>query len=270
MPIKVPHIMNLSENNNKLKIALFQMDLLWENPQGNLANVKKAITETHSKFDFDIFLLPEMFTTGFSMEAQRFAWSKSSKEIKDLQKLSKRFDCAIGGSVWFLEAGKYYNRLLWITPCEVLDYDKRHLFSLVGEEKHLSSGLENPIWNYKNWKIKPQVCYDLRFPRESRNDHQNPYDLLIYVANWPERRIQAWETLLKARAIENQSYVIGVNRVGEEPNEIKYNGNSIVVDYFGNTMVQAEDFQEQILICELEKNTQHDFREKFPFIQDEL
>ena len=211
-----------------LSIMGIQADLAWENPIENIQNFETKINE----FDkaVDIIVLPEMFTSGFTMQPNHVAESMNGTTVLWMQNIAKEKQLAITGSLVIKENGNYYNRLLFVHPSGKIDYyDKRHSFTLAGEHKAYNSGNKKIIIDYKGWKICPLICYDLRFPVWARNTES--YDLLIYMANWPITRIKAWETLLKARAIENMCYTIGVNRIGIDANDYKYSGNSIIVDF---------------------------------------
>lgn len=248
-----------------MKIALVQMPLIWEDVSGNTEYFKERLYEIEN--DTDLVILPEMFTSGFTMHPERVFLTMDSSFITVLMQvcIAKKF--ALTGSMVIKEANKFYNRLFFIKPSgEFFTYDKRHLFSLAGEEKVYHSGKERKIIEYKGWFICPLVCYDLRFPAFSRNTDA-VYDLLIYVANWPDQRIYAWDTLLKARAIENMSYTIGVNRCGTDENNNVYSGHSQVVDYMGQPVISPVK-GEQIIYSVLEKETQDEVRQKFGFLRD--
>ena len=209
-----------------------------------------------------------MFTTGFTMNATDVAETMEGKTITWLQKLAKEKDCAIAGSVIIKDAGNFYNRFLFIKPDgSIQKYDKHQLFTLAKEEEVFTAGIEEVIIDYKNWKIKPQICYDLRFPVWARNT--SAYDILIYVASWPKPRVNAWDTLLKARAIENMSYCIGVNRVGLDGKGYEYNGHSAVYDVLGNSILKENPIEkESILYATLDKNHIENTRKKLPFLND--
>ena len=195
---------------NELKIALLQSNLVWENPIQNRINFSKKIESITESVD--IIILPEMFTSGFTMNATAVAETMTGETISWLLTSAKKNNCAIMGSLVILEDSTYYNRCVFVEPDgKISTYDKRHTFTLAGEHKVYKTGTEKIIIDFKGWRICPLVCYDLRFPVWARNTDN--YDLLIYVANWPKPRINAWDALLKARAIENMSYCIGVNRV---------------------------------------------------------
>ena len=247
-----------------MKIALIQSSLIWENPKANRIYFEEKINAIKEKID--LIVLPEMFTTGFTMNPNEVAETMQGETVFWLKKLAKEKNCAITGSLVIEEKGNYYNRLVFVFPSgEIQTYDKRHLFTLAGEDKVYTSGKEKLIIDYLGWKICPLICYDLRFPVFARNTED--YDLLIYVANWPEPRINAWDVLLKARAIENMSYVIGVNRIGEDQNKHNYPGHSQVLDVLGNYLI-APNEQEGVFITVLDKEKMLEARAKFGFLND--
>jgi len=215
-----------------MKIALLQIDTLWEDKTANLEKVTKLIKSLPD--DVDLVVLLELFSTGFSMNPQAISEEENSHTLQTVQLLAQKYKLAIVGSWATKENKSYYNRLYFVFPDTTYQtYNKRHLFTLAGEEKVYDAGNEKLIVNYKGWNICPLVCYDLRFPVYSRIVNQN-YDLLLYVASWPHKRIIAWDALLKARAIENMSYVVAVNRCGTEPNGVEYSGHSQALDYMGS------------------------------------
>jgi omega-amidase len=247
-----------------LQIAIIQKDLVWENALANRENFDVMLTDIQN---VDLIVLPEMFTTGFSMTPKPFAENMNGKTVKWMQEKAKQFDAAIVGSVIIKEENNYYNRMLFVFPNGNIEhYDKRHAFALAGEHKEYTSGTTKLIVEFKGWKICPLICYDLRFPVWSRNVEN--YDVLIYSANWPKPRINAWNTLLKARAIENMSYCIGVNRVGVDANGYEYNGNSIAIDFSGKEITEITENKEAIIYSTLSKNELIDFRAKLPFLED--
>lgn len=247
-----------------MKTALIQAPLVWENAQANrdyFAEKIHAITEL-----VDLIVLPEMFSTGFTMHPQPIAESMLGDTVLWMQALAKSKNAALTGSVVIAENGNFFNRLLFVFPSGAIQYyDKRHLFTLAGEDQTYTSGKHKLIVEYKGWKICPLVCYDLRFPVFSRNSEN--YDLLVYVANWPKVRTNAWDTLLKARAIENMSYVIGVNRIGTDANKHDYIGHSQIIDGLGNYLAEPHE-NESVIIAELDKKYLTDIREKFAFLND--
>lgn len=247
-----------------MKIAIFQTKLAWENPAVN----RKFIEEYFLNEDepFDLFILPEMFTSGFTMNPSAVAEPMDGETMTWLKGLAKAKNCAITGSLVIKEDGSFYNRMVFIFPSgEVQFYNKRHLFTLAGEEKVYTKGTKKVIVNYNNWNICLQVCYDLRFPVFVRNVEN--YDLILYVANWPKPRINAWDSLLKARAIENMCYTIGVNRIGEDANQLEYPGHSQVIDFLGNNMLNCES-DLGVFVCELDKVQQLATRQKLNFLND--
>ena len=247
-----------------MKIALFQTKLAWENPVVN----RKFIQDYFLNEDesFDLFILPEMFTSGFTMHPQNVAESMDGPTMTWLKELAVQKKCAITGSLVIIENDNFYNRLVFVFPSgEVAYYNKRHLFALAGEDKTYTKGEDKVIVKYNNWNICLQICYDLRFPVFARNVEN--YDLLLYVANWPKPRINAWDALLKARAIENMCYTIGVNRIGEDANGLDYPGHSKVFDFMGNEQLNCQN-ELGIFYCELDKNTQISTREQFNFLKD--
>ena len=247
-----------------MKVALVQLPLVWEDPKSNRVNIEQKINAIES--GTDLIVLPEMFTTGFTMQPERVAETMNGETIQWMQSLAKAKNAAITGSLIIVEEGKYYNRLVFVFPTgEIQQYDKRHLFTLAGEDGVFTSGTSKVVIEYKGWKICPLICYDLRFPVFSRNTEN--YDLLIYVANWPKTRINAWDTLLQARAIENMSYTIGVNRLGVDDNNLEYVGHSQVVDYLGNLVIEPQT-TEGVFIAELNKNSLLETRNKLDFLKD--
>jgi predicted amidohydrolase len=248
-----------------MKVAVIQSPLVWEDPQLNRNYFEAKINTIVS--EVDLIVLPEMFTTGFTMQAEAVAETMQGQTMLWLQSLAKARKCAITGSLIVTEDGKFYNRMVFVFPTgEVQQYDKRHLFTLAGEDVVFTAGTEKIIIEYKGWKICPLICYDLRFPVFSRNVEN--YDLLIYVASWPKTRIAAWDTLLKARAIENMSYTIGVNRLGVDGTNLEYVGHSQIVDYLGNSVLEPQK-GEGVFIAELDKNRLLDTRKKLDFLKDQ-
>lgn len=256
------------ENKQKLNVALIQADLVWEDPIANRARFEKKIEELPKVTD--LVVLPEMFTTGFTMNATTIAESMDGETIAWMRQMAKKHQLAITGSVVIkesIEEEQYFNRLLFISPDgSMVKYDKKHTFTLAGEDKVYTSGLERIEVMYKGWKICPLICYDLRFPVWARNTID--YDVLLYVASWPKPRIAAWDTLLKARAIENMSYTIGVNRVGEDHNGYLYNGNTVAYDALGNCLDKNNEGVETVLLIELDKDELGRVRNKFRFLDD--
>ncbi|MBE0393641.1 amidohydrolase [Flavobacterium sp. PL002] len=247
-----------------MKVAIIQSPIIWENPEVNRVYFKEKINAIID--EVHLIVLPEMFTTGFTMLPSKVAESMQGKTVLWMQALAKAKNCAITGSVVIEENASFYNRMLFVFPSgEVQHYDKRHLFTLAGEEKVYSRGTQKLIVDYLGWKICPFVCYDLRFPVYSRNVEN--YDLLIYAASWPKTRIKAWDTLLAARAIENMSYVIGVNRVGIDANGYEYIGHSQVLDCLGDYLMAPEE-SEGVFITTLDQSDLMKVREKLNFLND--
>ena len=219
-----------------LKITMIQSDLAWEDIDSNLTEFDVKIDSIEQ--DPHLIILPEMFSTGFSMNAAGLAQEMDGSAVKWIQKKSKEVHADIVGSIINKDEGKFYNRLVWAKPDgNLLTYDKKHLFRMAGEEKVYSAGNKNIIVELNGWKIRPFICYDLRFPAWTRN-MKNQYDAAIFIANWPERRAGHWKTLLQARAIENQCYVVGVNRVGTDGNGLAYCGDSSIIDPWGTVVFQ--------------------------------
>lgn len=247
-----------------MKIALIQSDLYWEDASKNKKNFESIINQIDSSIN--LIVLPEMFSTGFTMNASEVAETMQGETVLWMQNLAKQKNCAITGSLIITENGNYYNRMLFVFPSgEMQQYDKRHLFSLAGEDKFYTSGTQKVIVDYLDWKICLQICYDLRFPVFARNVEN--YDLLLYVANWPKVRTNAWDSLLKARAIENLSYVVGVNRIGLDANNYEHIGHSQVVDFLGNYILQPQE-TENVFVVELDKNVMLETRKKLDFLSD--
>ena len=248
-----------------LNIALFQYDIAWENPSTNRKKIQKFLEGLPS--DTDFVVLPEMFTTGFSMRPQGLAETMDGATVLWMQEMAMKHQIAIAGSLIITEKGNYYNRLIFVHETgHIESYDKRHAFTLAGEQKEYTKGKERIVIDFKGWKICPLICYDLRFPVWARNKEE--YDVLLYVANWPEVRIKAWDALLKARAIENMSYTIGLNRVGTDPNGHKYCGNSVVLDSLGAVMDAPESHKEMGCLVRLSKENLEKNRNRFGFLKD--
>lgn len=247
-----------------LHIALIQKDLVWQKAKENRSKLDEMFSEINP---VDLIVLPEMFTTGFSMEPKPIAETMNGDTVLWMQNKARELEVAIVGSIIIKEEDKYYNRMLFVHPTgKIESYDKRHAFTLAGENKEYTPGNKKLLVDFKGWKICPLICYDLRFPVWSRNIEN--YDVLIYAANWPKPRINAWNTLLKARAIENMSYCIGVNRVGVDANGHEYSGNSIAIDYLGNALTEVSEDKEAIIYATLHKNEMIKTREKLPFLND--
>lgn len=252
-----------------LTITTIQSNLLWEEKSANLDMLEQKISDINEKTE--VVILPEMFSTGFSMQPERLAETMDGETMQWLKRVSRENGIIITGSIIIEEGDRYFNRLVWMLPNgQYGQYDKRHLFAYAEEDKHYSPGSKRLIASVKGWKINLQVCYDLRFPvwaRQQVNEDGPEYDVLIYVANWPERRNHAWKTLLCARAIENQCYVVGVNRVGIDGNNIYHSGNSLVIDPLGQVLYHMAD-DEDVFTITLQKERLEEVREKFPFWKD--
>ena len=249
-----------------LKVTIIQSDIAWHDINKNLRAFDHKINAI--KEETDLIILPEMFTTGFSMEAPKYAESMHGPSMIWMQQSAEKLNAAIMGSLIISEGGKYYNRLIWMNPDGTHHkYDKRHLFALAKEDEYYSAGYQKLILPFRGWNICPMVCYDLRFPVWSRNIDLE-YDILIYIASWPNKRSYDWNTLLKARAIENQSYVIGVNRVGTDGNGHEYNGDSCVIDPGWRKTLFHQEKKEIIHTTTLSKKHLEQVRSKLPFSND--
>ena len=247
-----------------MKIALIQAPLFWENPKLNRDYFEEKINAIAE--NVDLIVLPEMFTSGFTMNPKSVAETMQGDTILWLKNLAKAKNAAITGSLVIEENGHFFNRLVFVFPSgEIQKYDKKHLFTLAGEDQIYTSGTQKILVEYKGFKICPLICYDLRFPVFARNTEE--YDVLIYVANWPKIRINAWDSLLKARAIENMCYTIGVNRIGEDANQHEYIGHSQVVDFLGNYDIEPQE-TEGVFMTNLDKNLLLETRQKFGFLND--
>lgn len=249
--------------SDKLKVSLVQCELFWEDPKTNKQHIKTMVDGVSA----DLIILPEMFTTGFTMNPSKHAESMDGETISWMIEMAKSKNAAITGSLIIKDSNHYYNRLLFVFPNGKLEfYDKRHTFTLAGEDKIYASGSKRLIVDYKGWKICPLICYDLRFPVWSRNTED--YDVLLYVANWPKPRISAWDSLLKARAIENMCYCIGVNRVGLDGNNHEYPGHSACYDALGKQICNSKPNKEQQCKVTLDKNHLNTVRNKLRFLDD--
>jgi predicted amidohydrolase len=247
-----------------LNVAIVQRSLHWHDPQENLRMFTEALAGYGKPAD--LFVLPEMFATGFTMEASATAEPMDGRSVTWMAETARQLGAGICGSLVIEDGGEYFNRFILMFPdgaCRC--YDKRHRFRLAGEHEHYSAGSSLVTIELNGCRIRPMVCYDLRFPVWSRN--VDDYDLLIYVANWPDRRHLAWETLIRARAIENLAYVAAVNRIGSDGNKVNYRGGSAIVDYLGQDLVSLAD-EAAVASAALEKPPLDRFREKFPFHLD--
>jgi predicted amidohydrolase len=270
-----------------LSITIVQPDLVWEDKQANLRRLGERIAVVEGA---EVVVLPEMFSTGFSMRPEVFAERMDGVSVDWMREIAQKKRIVLTGSLIIEEGGRYYNRLIWMLPNGELGYyDKRHLFAYAGEDKQYSAGGRRLIASVKGWRVNLQICYDLRFPvwarqknepalAEDDQDFGGPsfapsspegpeYDVLVYVANWPERRAHAWKTLLQARAIENQCYVIGVNRVGEDGNGIRHVGESMLVDPMGEPLF-IHSKEEIVSSHVLEKSRLDEVRSGLPFLRD--
>lgn len=248
-----------------MKVALVQYDIAWHRVAENKARITRLIKDTEA----DLFVLPEMYSSGFSMKPESFSEKEQIDSLEFLQSLAKEKQAAIVASIIQGKPGDYRNRLFFVQPNGSYEhYDKRHLFTFAKEQNHYSAGDKRLISKYMGQNINPLICYDLRFPVFSRNSADQAFNLQIYVANWPQARVAAWDALLKARAIENQCYVIGVNRVGKDANEIQYNGHSAVIDPYGSYMIEPIDNEECVASTELDFEELNRFRAKFPVLHD--
>lgn len=249
-----------------LKITLIQNNLHWENKENNLALFSGKITSIRE--ETDLIILPEMFSTGFTMNSITMAEKMDGPSIQWMKDVAVKKNCVVTGSIIIKEGENYFNRLIWMSPDGFEYYDKRHLFSYAGEDKTYHPGKNKIIKTLKGWRILPLICYDLRFPVWSRRNKKEDYDLLIYVANWPEKRIYAWKQLLIARAIENQSYVIGLNRTGNDGNNIFYSGDSAIIDFQGEKILNMNANEDFTFTQTLTKVPLENFRNQFAFFQD--
>lgn len=256
----------MSQNSDILNISLIQSALYWHDIDANLAMFEEKIWQIEGKTD--LIVLPEMFTTGFTNAAAELAEPMNSKTFRWMKQQAMQTQAAICGSFIARDGKNLYNRLLWMQPNgEYVSYDKKHLFRMSEEHEIYTSGVDRVVVEWRGWKIRPLICYDLRFPVWSRNetysDGSQAYDLLLYVANWPAPRVQIWQTLLQARAIENLSYCVGVNRVGEDGMKVSYNGHSVAFNFKGELMNDLGE-TENIAKIEISKSDLSAFRKKFP------
>jgi predicted amidohydrolase len=254
-----------------LAVGIVQPDLRWEDRSANLERMEAMVRSLQESPD--LVVLPEMFTTGFSMKPENLAETMEGPTLRWMAALASELRVTVAGSLIVEEGGRFHNRLVWMPPDGIPQtYDKRHLFTLAGEHEHYTPGNHRLIAEIKGWRVNLNICYDLRFPIWSR---QTPtprktapeYDLLVYVANWPESRSHAWKTLLHARAIENQCYVVGVNRVGSDGHGISHSGDSLVIDPLGKSLFMAPD-RETVHTQVLKWNNLEEYRSRFPFWRD--
>jgi len=245
-----------------LNFTVVQTSLAWEDVDANLRHFSDKLSIIEST---DVIILPEMFSTGFSMNPEKFAWESTDKTLPWMQSLAEDKQAAVMGSIMYGRDGKYFNALVYATPGNDLQfYFKRHLFSPGEESSHYTPGSERLIVDYKGWRICPLICYDLRFPVFSRNTED--YDVLVYVANWPAKRNYAWQQLLKARAIENQAYVIACNRVGDDGNGVEHIGNSGIINFMGEEI--GFGHEDKVFQFNLSKEPLDTYRKQFPVLDD--
>ena len=247
-----------------LRISLIQSDIFWEEPPKNREMFRQKIEALAGQTD--LIILPEMFSTGFTMNVQQFAETMQGVTVSWLKEMAVHSKADMVGSVIIKEKENYYNRLIWAKPDgRILHYDKRHLFRMAGEDKVFSAGTARTIVALNGWKILPLICYDLRFPVWARS-RQNEFVMIIYIANWPERRIAHWNLLLKARAVENQCYVAGVNRMGKDGQGVNHTGQSVLVDFLGNNLMEIDDEKMETGVLAYEGLQK--FRKRFPVWKD--
>ncbi len=248
-----------------LRITTIQTNLYWEDVSKNLDNFENKIAAINN--NTDIIVLPEMFSTGFSMATEKLSQTMDGNSIIWMKRMAVSSSAMIIGSLIIHDQGKYVNRLLAVEPNgKIQYYDKKHLFAMAGENQSYSAGANKLIFEFKGWRIFPLICYDLRFPVWSRN--QNNYDILIYVANWPEKRSNHWKILLQARAIENQSFVVGVNRIGEDGNKFHYSGDTCVISPLGQNISKTEAYKESVETITINKKKLDLVRKTLPFAMD--
>lgn len=246
-----------------MKVTLLQTDIRWKDPAANRRRAEELIGIAPQA---DLIVLPEMFTTGFCTDPAGAAEPADGETLTWMRSVASARNAAVAGSVAISQDDRYYNRFYFVKPDgSYADYDKRHLFSFAGEDQRYTAGQERVVVEHAGFRILLQVCYDLRFPVFSRN--RGDYDLILYVANWPSVRISAWNTLLRARAIENQCYVAGVNRTGDDP-ALNYNGSSALIDFLGETVVAATPDREEAVCGEADRKALEAFRGKFPALRD--
>ncbi len=250
---------------DNLKITVFQGYLFWENIDKNLQNISLRLSGIREKTD--LIILPEMFNTGFTMNVGPLAESMNGKTMQWMEAVAKKYDCVVTGSLIITENNKFYNRLIWMRNNGTFEYyDKRHLFALGKEHQTYTAGKKRLIVELKGWKICPVICYDLRFPVFLRNKDA-VYDLLLVVANWPEKRSLHWRTLIPARAVENQSYIVAVNRVGHDGNEVYHSGDSNCIDPNGNVVYYKRD-EEDVYTFTINAEELIKVRNAMPFLAD--
>jgi len=261
--------MSSTRNNDDLYVVGIQSPIVWEDPQANRSAFTHRIESLmEANEHIDLIVLPEVFTTGFSMDLDSIDSWGSGETLDWMRDVAKKYNVAITGSVAFrFEDGIARNRILFVKPDGSFEfYDKRHLFTFGSEDEYYEGGKARKVVEFRGWRILLQICYDLRFPCFARNSSSNKYDIALYVANWPEVRRHPWRTLLQARAIENQCYVVGVNRTGSDPNKITYSGDSLGVDPYGEIVSDADNGESINLVCN--RSTLDGFRSKFPVLDD--
>jgi predicted amidohydrolase len=255
-----------------LTVGLLQSTQFWEDKQANFTHYENTFLTHLSENQVDLLLFPEMFNTGFSMNVSALAETMQGESIQWLTNWAKKLNCQIGASLIIEENNSFYNRFVIVSPKGPETwYNKRHLFRMASENQHFTPGIERVIYELKGWKLMLQICYDLRFPVFSRNqtiDNQKEYDALIYVANWPEKRSYVWKNLLQARAIENQTYCLGVNRVGSDANGNNYLGDTMVIDPWGNIVEHQNNPTENLIITTLQRKVMDDILINFPAFLD--
>ena len=259
---------------NPLRISILQTTLSWETPTANRDRIESLLSVVPA--GTHVVVLPEMFPTGFSMNPEAFAEPMDGETVQWMKRMAAEKKIILTGSFMTKEEESFYNRLLWVLPNgQTGQYDKRHLFAYADEDKHYTAGNKRLIASVNGWRVNLQICYDLRFPVWSRQrstyneegQFQPEYDLLIYIANWPARRSEAWKTLLRARAIENQCYVIGVNRIGTDGNGIEYSGDSMIIGPLGDLLHDCAD-RAELHTMELDPSHLQESRDRFPFLRD--
>lgn len=246
-----------------MQVTILQRDIIWADPVRNVERAEQTIRQLPRA---DIYVLPEMFSTGFCTQPEGIAETADSATLHWMRRMAAEFDCGMAGSVAVEEDGRYFNRFYFVHPDGHVDqYDKHHLFTYGGEHLHFTAGTERVVVSFRGVRILLEVCYDLRFPVWARN--KNDYDMIVYVASWPTPRVAAWSALLVARAIENQCYVMGVNRVGNDP-ACNYCGGSVVIDPYGKTIAECKDGMEDSATAKIDMDALEAFRKKFPVLND--
>ena len=252
--------------SKELNIVAIQANLTWGNPEKNRLYFEQVINKL--TLNTNLVVLPEMFSTGFTMKPSSVSETMNGATVSWMINMAKTHNIGIIGSMVIQENNQYFNRAIFVHPSGSLEiYDKRHLFSLAGEDRQYTPGTNRIVIQFKGWRICPFICYDLRFPVWSRNTDN--YDVLLFMANWPIPRIDAWDTLLKARAIENMSYCIGVNRIGEDENGYQYNGHTSAYNFLGEKVASTAEGKEDVLHCEISKTKLDEFRQKLNFLKDQ-